>query len=71
LKWNGADFRAFRFTMSYPPLPTVALSRSKLPVRPAGSVPKARLPKRAPGAETQAGKISAASAGEPGIGRYD
>ncbi len=33
LKWNGDDFRAFRFTMSYPPIPTVALFRSKLPVR--------------------------------------
>lgn len=33
LKWNADDFRAFRFTMSYPPIPTVALLRSKLPVR--------------------------------------
>ncbi len=33
LKWNGDDFRAFRFTMAYPPIPTVALLRSKLPVR--------------------------------------
>lgn len=35
LNLNGDDFRAFRFTMSYPPIPTVALLRSKLPVRPA------------------------------------
>ena len=48
LNWNGDDFRAFRFTMSYPPILTVALCRSKRPVRPrgsflpAGTTPRAR-----------------------------
>ncbi|MHC5114954.1 MAG: hypothetical protein ACYTGP_11070 [Planctomycetota bacterium] len=33
LGWNPDDFRAFRYTMSYPPIPAVALMRSELPVR--------------------------------------
>jgi hypothetical protein len=33
LGWNADEFRAFRFTMAYPPIPTAALMRSELPVR--------------------------------------
>ncbi|MCK4873813.1 MAG: hypothetical protein KAS72_13915 [Phycisphaerales bacterium] len=33
LSWNAEDFRAFRVTMRYPPIPTVALLRSELPLR--------------------------------------
>ncbi|MCP3903432.1 MAG: hypothetical protein GY715_07325 [Planctomycetes bacterium] len=33
LEWNADDFRAYRFTMSYPPIPTSALMRAALPVR--------------------------------------
>jgi len=33
LGWNADEFRAFRFTMSYPPIPAVALMRSELPVQ--------------------------------------
>ncbi len=32
LSWSAAEFRAFRVTMQYPPIPTVALLRSELPV---------------------------------------
>ena len=31
---DAGDFRAFRFLMTYPPIPTVVLLRSMLPVRP-------------------------------------
>jgi hypothetical protein len=31
--WSTDDFRAFRFSMSYPPIPTAVLMRSLLPVR--------------------------------------
>jgi hypothetical protein len=33
LAWNADDFRAFRLSMPYPPVPTVALLRVRLPVR--------------------------------------
>lgn len=31
--WNADDFRAFRVTMAYPPIPSVALLRSRMPLR--------------------------------------
>jgi hypothetical protein len=33
LNWQGSDFRAFRVSMAYPPIPTVALLRAALPLR--------------------------------------
>ena len=33
LSWDGGDFRAYRFTLAYLPIPTVALMRAKLPLR--------------------------------------
>jgi len=33
LEWDPNEFHAFRFAMTYPPIPTAALLRSKLPVR--------------------------------------
>jgi hypothetical protein len=33
LGWNPDDFRAFRLTMPYPPIPTAVLLQSELPVR--------------------------------------
>lgn len=33
LSWQAEDFRAFRFTMSYPPIPAVAMFMAKLPAR--------------------------------------
>ena len=33
LDWTPADFRALRFTTTYPPIPTVAMLRAKLPER--------------------------------------
>ncbi|MHC5008334.1 MAG: hypothetical protein ACYTGF_13355 [Planctomycetota bacterium] len=33
LSWRGEDLRAYRFTMSYPPIPTTAMFLADLPVR--------------------------------------
>ncbi|MHC4080268.1 MAG: hypothetical protein ACYS15_06480 [Planctomycetota bacterium] len=33
LNWRGEDLRAFRFTMSYPPIPAAAMFLAPLPVR--------------------------------------
>lgn len=34
LGWDAGDFRVFRLVMAYPPIPTVAIWQSTLPVRP-------------------------------------
>jgi hypothetical protein len=36
LDWRAEDFRAFRFTMPYPPIPAVAMIMAKLPPRSRG-----------------------------------
>jgi hypothetical protein len=36
LSWRGDDLRAYRFTMSYPPIPTAAMFLADLPVRAGG-----------------------------------